>query len=168
MAATTLLVLQCNHKEDNATLTVEKFDRDSIRKYDTTLKKVDSALLKFEQQEAERLKNITSIKFDKEVYDFGACQEGEMVKKTIEFTNTGKLPLVINQAYGSCGCTVPTYDKEPVQPGNKGKLVIEFNSKNRTGANTKTVTILANTQPEATSISFSIKVKNAKDKKSWF
>ena len=106
MAATTLLVLQCNHKEDNATLTVEKFDRDSIRKYDTTLKKVDSALLKFEQQEAERLKNITSIKFDKEVYDFGACQEGEMVKILLDsnllFSNNDLNPSQIS-------CLPPTF-----------------------------------------------------------
>ncbi len=168
IAGTALLVVQCNHKEDNQEIAIETFNRDSIHAHDTTLHKVDSAMLLFEQQEAERLKNVTSIKFEKEVYDFGTCTEGDVIKKTIEFTNNGKIPLVISQAYGSCGCTIPTYDKEPMQPGKKGKLEIEFDSKNKPGANTKSVTVLANTNPEATTVSFSIKVNSKKDKKSFF
>jgi hypothetical protein len=121
-----------------------------------------------EQSEEERLKTVTSIKFDKEVYDFGTCTEGDKVKKTIEFTNTGKLPLVINQAYGSCGCTVPKYDKEPVLPGKKGKLEIEFNSEHKAGANTKSVMIEANTNPPITTVTFSVKVNASEEKKGWF
>ena len=93
---------------------------------------------------------------------------GDKVKKTIEFTNTGKLPLVINQAYGSCGCTVPKYDKEPVLPGKKGKLEIEFNSEHKAGANTKSVMIEANTNPPITTVTFSVKVNASEEKKGWF
>ena len=75
---------------------------------------------------------------------------------------------MINQAYGSCGCTVPTYDKEPVQPGQKGKIQIEFNSEHKTGANTKSVMIEANTNPPITTVTFSIKVNESKKKKGWF
>lgn len=164
----TLLFTQCRTKSSSPTLTVEKFNHDSILANDKTLKKADSVRNITEQFEEERLKTVTSIKFDKEVYDFGTCTEGDKVKKTIEFTNTGKLPLIIDQAYGSCGCTVPTYDKEPVQPGKKGKIEVEFNSENRAGANTKSVMIQANTNPPITTITFSIKVNPAKNKKSWF
>lgn len=164
-----ILFIQCNHKEKPIEVTVENFNYDSILKNDSTLKKVDSMAKVTNQSEEERLKTVTSIKFDKEVYDFGKCVEGDKITKTIEFTNTGKLPLVINQAYGSCGCTVPTYEKAPVLPGKKSKLVIEFDSKNKPGANTKSVMIEANTNPPITTISFSIKVnEDAKKKKGWF
>ncbi len=168
IAFAALIFVQCRHKEAPAEVTVEKFNRDSILANDPELKKADSMANVTEQSEEERLKTVTSIKFDKEVYDFGECTEGDKVKKTIEFTNTGKLPLVINQAYGSCGCTVPTYDKEPVQPGKKGKLEIEFNSEHKAGANTKSVMIEANTNPPITTVSFSVKVNASKKKKGWF
>ena len=167
IAFATLIFIQCRHKEQPA-ISVEKFNKDSILASDTILKKADAAAKMFEQEEEDRLKTVTSIKFDKEVYDFGECTEGDKVKKTIEFTNTGKFPLLINQAYGSCGCTVPTYNKEPVQAGKKGKIVIEFNSEHKLGANTKSVMIEANTNPPITTVTFSVKVNEPKKKKGWF
>lgn len=163
------VLTQCKQKEKPEQISVEKFDRDSILANNKTSINADSIVKDLEKSEEERLKTVTSIKFDKEVYDFGKCVEGDKISKTLEFTNTGKLPLVINQAYGSCGCTVPKFNKEPVQPGKKGQLQIEFDSKNRPGANTKSVMIEANTNPPITTISFSIIVnKNAKNKKGWF
>lgn len=159
---------QCKSNKQSPEITVEQFNRDSIVANDAVMRKADSVAKIIEQSEEERLKTVTSIKFDKEVYDFGTCKEGDKIKKTIEFTNSGKLPLVINQAYGSCGCTVPTYDKEPVQPGKKGKIEIEFDSKNKPGANTKSVMVEANTNPPITTITFSVKVKEADEKKGWF
>lgn len=155
-----LLLAACNttNKKQNA----ETQKASTAAELEHTARTTDSVMKVLEQQEAERLKNVTSIQFDKEVYNFGECTEGDKVNKTIEFTNTGKLPLVIEQAYGSCGCTIPTYDKEPIQPGKKGKLNIEFNSANKAGANTKAVTVIANTNPPTTEISFSIKVKKKK------
>ena len=74
---------------------------------------------------------------------------------------------MINQTYGSCGCTIPTYVKEPVLPGKKGKIEIEFNSAGKPGANTKSVMVEANTNPPVTTVTFSVKV-NTKGKKGWF
>lgn len=153
------LFSQCRSNKKPAELIVEQ----------PLSRSADSTQKTEEQLEEERLKTITSIKFDKEVYDFGTCTEGDTIRKTIEFVNTGKLPLVIENAYGSCGCTVPTYDKEPVQPGQKGSIDIEFNSNRRVGANTKSVMIQANTNPPITTVNFSILVKESKEKKkSWF
>jgi hypothetical protein len=156
-----LVVLQCKYKEEKDGIEVQQFDRDSILANDTTLKKIDSS--DGMQQEAV-MKEVTSIKFDKEVYNFGECTEGEKVVKTIEFTNTGKFPLIIKNAYGSCGCTVPTYNKEPIAPGAKGKIEIEFDSTRKPGSNTKSVMVEANTNPAITSVNFSVKV-NTKAKK---
>lgn len=167
LAFLVLFVEQCRHREEPAKMEVQHFNRDSFLASNKTIHEADSMQKVLQQSDSEREKTITSIKFDKEVYDFGECNEGDKVHKTIEFTNTGKLPLVINQAYGSCGCTIPTFDKEPVQPGQKGKLEIEFNSANKPGANTKSVMVEANTNPPVSTVSFSIKVK-ANKKKGWF
>lgn len=163
-----LFFTQCHTNNSQSAVTVEKFNHDSTLANNTAIRKADSMQNVTAKAEEERLKTVTSIKFEKEVYDFGVCNEGDKVKKIIEFTNTGKLPLVIEQAYGSCGCTVPTYDKAPVQPGQKGKLEVEFNSENKVGANTKSIMIQANTNPPITTVAFSIKVNPSKNKKSWF
>lgn len=88
--------------------------------------------------------------------------EGTIVKHSFEFQNTGNEPLFIYSAQGSCGCTVPNYPKEPIAPGQKGKIDIEFNSEGRPGSNTKTVTVNANTNPAVTELSFTVKVNPKK------
>ncbi len=94
----------------------------------------------------------TTIKYEKDRHDFGTVNEGEVVKYAFKFTNTGKEPLLINNAKGSCGCTVPTWPKEPVAPGGSGELVVEFNTKGKPGKQSKRVTVTANTVPTETFI----------------
>ena len=68
------------------------------------------------------------IKFDKVNHNFGTFSEKEpVVTCTFTFTNIGESPLVINQAIASCGCTVPEYTKEPIQPGEKGAIKVTYN-----------------------------------------
>lgn len=86
--------------------------------------------------------------FEKTNWDFGTIQEGDVVKHTYTFTNTGKSPLIIQNATAQCGCTVPDWTRTPVAPGEKGELRVEFNSKGKAGVQSKSVTITANTQPE--------------------
>lgn len=85
--------------------------------------------------------------FEKESHDFGTIDEGTMAKYDFEFTNTGKSPLIITNAQGSCGCTVPQWPREPIAPGETGKIHVEFNSSGRPGNQTKQVTLSANTIP---------------------
>lgn len=94
----------------------------------------------------------TTIKFAETEYDFGKVKDGEKVTHVYKFTNTGKEPLIINSAKGSCGCTVPEWPKDPVAPGGSGEIKVEFNSKGKTGQQSKTVTIMANTDPNPTQI----------------
>ncbi len=103
----------------------------------------------------------TSMKFAENEYDFGNIQEGEKVKHTFSFTNTGKEDLVISNAKGSCGCTVPTWPKEPIPPGETGEIEVQFDSKNKPGKQSKNVTITANTDPVTTTLKISADV--AKD-----
>ena len=79
-------------------------------------------------------------------HDFGTINEGDVVEHTFEFKNTGNSPLVISNAVGSCGCTVPSWPKEPVAPGETAEMLVKFNSNGKPNQNTKTVTITANTE----------------------
>ena len=84
--------------------------------------------------------------FDKTLHDFGTIQEGETVETIFTFTNSGKSDLIIVDARGSCGCTVPEYPKNtPIPPGESGKIRVSFDSSNKPNMQQKTVTISANT-----------------------
>ncbi|MDH5366112.1 MAG: DUF1573 domain-containing protein [Cyclobacteriaceae bacterium] len=83
-------------------------------------------------------------------HDFGTIQEGDVVEHTFEFTNNGEAPLIIQDAKGSCGCTVPTWSKEPIPVGGKGSITAKFNSKGKPNVQNKTVTVTANTWPKQT------------------
>ena len=72
------------------------------------------------------------IKFDKLSCDLGSFPESSPVQKcTFTFTNVGDQPLIINQAVASCGCTVPSYTKTPIKPGEKGTISVTYNGKGK-------------------------------------
>jgi len=101
----------------------------------------------------------TTIQYDNEKFNFGVVDEGEVVKHIYKFKNTGTEPLIISNAKGSCGCTVPTWPKEPVPPGGTGELKVEFNSKGKPGPQSKRVTVTANTTPTETFLEISGEVR---------
>lgn len=96
--------------------------------------------------------NAAKIEFEEEVFDFGSIIEGESVEHVFKFKNTGKNPLIINLAQGSCGCTVPEWPRDPILPGKGGEIKVKFNSKGKQGEQDKSVTISANTIPNKTKI----------------
>jgi hypothetical protein len=75
--------------------------------------------------------------------DYGKIDQGADPYRVFKFTNTGKAPLVIETAKGSCGCTVPTFPKEPIAPGEISEIKVRYDT-NRIGKFTKTVTITTN------------------------
>ncbi len=84
--------------------------------------------------------------FDEASHDFGTITEGDVAKTTFTFTNTGKVDLLIVDARGSCGCTVPKFPKNvPIAPGEKGEIRVSFDSSNKPNLQQKTVTITTNT-----------------------
>jgi len=85
--------------------------------------------------------------FDNDSHDFGQLIDGEKVSYSFKFTNSGDAPLIISSAKGSCGCTVPDWPKDPIEPGQTGTIDISFNSSGRSGKQNKTVTLQANTNP---------------------
>lgn len=97
----------------------------------------------------------TTMSFEHNDYDFGSVKEGEKVKHTYKFKNTGSEPLIITSAKGSCGCTVPKWPSEPIAPGASGVIDVEFDSKGKPGKQTKRVTVNANTNPAQTFLNIS-------------
>lgn len=89
----------------------------------------------------------TTVVYEHTDFDFGSVKEGEKVKHTFKFKNTGSEPLIISNAKGSCGCTVPKWPSEPVAPGATSQIDVEFDSKGKPGKQTKRVTVTANTVP---------------------
>ena len=76
--------------------------------------------------------NQAQIKFDKVSHDFGTFSESNPVQECVfTFTNVGQAPLIINQAVASCGCTVPSYTKEPIAPGKTGAIKVTYNGKGK-------------------------------------
>jgi hypothetical protein len=90
---------------------------------------------------------ITIVSFDRIEHNFGKLKDGEKPFTTFKFTNTGKEDLVISNATGSCGCTVPEWPKEPIKPGKSGSIKVEFDSKDKLGEQIKTVSVTSNTEP---------------------
>lgn len=92
------------------------------------------------------------IKFDKLTHNFGTFSEKEgTVTCVFNFTNVGDQPLIINQAVASCGCTVPTYTKEPIKPGESGQIKVTYNGAGKfPGHFKKSVTVRTNGKVEMT------------------
>jgi hypothetical protein len=85
------------------------------------------------------------FKFDKTEHDFGVIQEGDVVETVFVFTNSGKSELIITSAKASCGCTVPEWPKEPIMPGEEGKIKVKFNSDKKPNLQQKQITLVTNT-----------------------
>lgn len=102
--------------------------------------------------------DLPAINFESKEFDFGTIKEGAIVKHTFKFTNTGKAPLLIQNAAASCGCTVPKWPKNAIGPGQSGEIEVQFDSKGKTGMQNKTVSITANTNPSLTTINIKTNV----------
>ncbi len=101
------------------------------------------------------------IEFMEVKYDFGSIKQGDIVDHVFKFKNTGTQPLVISNIGVSCGCTTPSWTKEPVQPGKTGTISAKFNSAGKMGMQTKVLTIDSNSAAGSTTVSLVGEVKEA-------
>ncbi len=92
----------------------------------------------------------TKIEFKEKEYDFGKIKQETTNKKIFKFKNTGTEPLTVLNAVGSCGCTIPTFSKEPIAPGKTGEIVVEYKPGSQEGSQSKSITVTANTEPKTT------------------
>lgn len=101
----------------------------------------------------------TTMAFNEYSHDFGTIKQDTENKKVFTFTNSGSEPLIITNAKGSCGCTVPNYPKEPVMPGDEAIIEVFYRPGKQKGKQSKTVTISANTEPAQTILNISALVE---------
>jgi len=94
------------------------------------------------------------ITFETQKINYGTITQGANGERYFSFTNTGSVPLIIQNAQKSCGCTIPTWPKEPILPGEKSKIKVKYDT-NRLGNFTKYVTITSN-DPENPTIRLNI------------
>jgi len=94
--------------------------------------------------------SLPVIQFEEREHDFGKILQGETVSINFKFINAGKSDLIIADVSTSCGCTVPSYPKTPVKPGEGGIIKVAFSSKNQKGYQSKNILVVANTQPNTT------------------
>lgn len=145
VAAFALGAVACN--EDGAAEAV----RDEARAAVTTVDPVAPAAA--DAAPAVPTGPTTEMTFAETEYDFGTVTEGEKVTHTYTFTNTGDEPLILSNARGSCGCTVPEWPREPIAPGGEGEVTVVFNSRGKGGDRNQRVTLTANTDPAQTFLS---------------
>jgi hypothetical protein len=84
-----------------------------------------------------------TIKFDKAEHDYGTITQGSDGGCVFKFKNIGNEVLVISDVRKSCGCTTPTWSKEPILPGQSGEIKVGYNT-NSVGQFSKTITVLSN------------------------
>ncbi|MFD2932541.1 DUF1573 domain-containing protein [Spirosoma flavum] len=85
------------------------------------------------------------LKFTKETHDFGKVEQGKPVTHVFDFKNTGTDPIVINDAQASCGCTKPSFSREPIMPGKSGSISATYNAASA-GPFNKSVTVTSNAE----------------------
>jgi len=106
----------------------------------------------------------TSVEFDETTYDFGTITDGDKVRHTFKFKNTGSEPLILSNCKGSCGCTVPQCPKDPIAPGDGGEITVEYNSRGKSkgkadgNVDQKFVNVTANTDPGSTRLTIKANV----------
>ena len=97
---------------------------------------------------------IPTFEWGEVEWDFGTINEGDIAEHVYSFVNNGQAPLIIESAKPSCGCTVPSFSKEPIPIGGTGQILVKFDSKGKPNIQTKTVTVTANTWPKVTTLRF--------------
>jgi hypothetical protein len=98
--------------------------------------------------DAEDTRELPKMTFEADSLHFGTIAQGEKVRKTYVFENTGEAPLLIARVETSCGCTaMRDWPKTPISPGESAEIEVEFDSHNRSGFQRKTITVMANTVP---------------------
>ena len=147
--AAALLFTACN-RDKSAEIGTEGMNAAANAASDAANPTIDNPNVVSENETANP--NAPVMKFAESEFDFGDIRPDTKVHHTFTFTNTGKSPLLIEDATASCGCTTPSWTKEPVAPGAQGRMEVQFDSHGKQGIISKQVAVRGNTQPSITTI----------------
>jgi hypothetical protein len=122
---------------------------------DSEERKVDTDVINIPMSAEDEMDEgeLPKIVFDQREFNTGKITQGEVVNYTYKFTNEGNAPLVISSVQGSCGCTIPrNYPKGKIMPGEGGEIEVEFDSDNKWGEQTVTISVVTNSSPALTQL----------------
>ncbi len=102
---------------------------------------------------------LTTLALAQPTHEFGVVKKGQKVEHVYEVTNTGENPLIISQVKPGCGCTAPDYTKDPIMPGQTGKITLSFDSSSFDGLVNKQAEVYANVEKAPVIIGFSADVQ---------
>lgn len=127
-----------------------------MRRLITTLAVAFFGFTAMAQEKAEN-PYAPTIDFETKVIDYGTIEKGADGQREFHFTNNGKEPLIITNARGSCGCTVPSWPREPIAPGESGVIKVKYDTQ-RVGPINKSVTVNTNSSTPVTTLRIKGKV----------
>lgn len=104
------------------------------------------ALASFAQEDKvfDEPANGPKIVFQESSFDFGDITQGDVVEHVFTFENTGNQPLILSNVQTTCGCTAPSWPREPIAPGDTGEIKVKFNSRGKVGMQNKIITVISN------------------------
>lgn len=133
-----LCLLQCKTEDADETKSTEKESyKDIIRNPITANGTIEGD-------------QVAVISFTNKSFSFDTIPEGKSIEHEFEFSNTGKVSLVISKVQSTCGCTVPTWPDEAIAPGESSKIKVIFDSEGKPKKQVKPITVIANTIPNKT------------------
>jgi hypothetical protein len=112
---------------------------------DKASNKIKTANLEKAKERDSNMKSPPIATFNSREYDFGEIKEGEIIEGVFKITNDGESDLLITDAKATCGCTVPSWPREAIKPGDSAELKFTFNARNRSGKQSKSITLKTNT-----------------------
>ena len=126
--------------ESNTANTEKKTPKDE-KEVAVTPKKEEKKEVKKKKKER---KKRAKMHFSEKIYDYGFIMQGDTVTHDFYFKNVGSADLVITNVKPSCGCTVPIFPKEPIPPGQEGKISVMFKSAGKLGRQVPNITVYTN------------------------
>lgn len=96
---------------------------------------------------------MAEIQFEKSSFDFGDIKQGQVVMATFRYKNIGKAPLILSNVATTCGCTVPSWPKDPLAPGKTAEITATFNSAGKMGQQNKVITVFSNAKTSQAQVS---------------
>lgn len=117
----------------------------SCGKGNATSKVKKENVIKAQERDNDISKGGAALTLSSKEYDFGTVNEGDVVETSFVVTNTGKSNLVIMDAKVTCGCTVPVWPKEAIEPGTSAEVKVRFNTAGKPNKQSKSVTLITNT-----------------------
>lgn len=139
-----------------------KFEKKVMKKILITAAVVLVGIVAFGQT-ASQAQNGPIFKLEESNFDFGDIVQGEKVEHVFKFTNTGTEPLIITNIQVTCGCTAPSWPRDPIAPGQKSEVTVAFNTTGKMGGQSKVVTVVSNAVNDENKIMFTANVVQSKD-----